>query len=441
MTVASTHSREESHLATVVPFTPLHYNTDRFGKDVSRLVAPPYDVIDRVMERRLKDDRLNITHVTLGDEGDTYEIASRRLHRWIDDEVLVSNSEKCFYVYEQTFSSPDGSPRIRSGIVALVKLEDFEKGVVLPHEKTIPKHKADRMNLMCAVNGDIEQIFLLYDDPTQEMEWILLDTRKRDEIMRFVDPDGVNHRLIRIAEPELINRMIKLLEPVKLLVADGHHRYETSLEFRDKMRAKDGSKEGTMPYDFIMATLVSFRNPGLVIFPAHRLIQGVDQRQLSRLPKALEEEFDLKEMAGPEELASAVEKSQVKAFGAWIPSSKTHLYATPKAKETSKNPMEDLPVYIVQERVLKRLLGYTAEMLDTKMNIEYVKGTGPTKDAMETGEYQACFFVKPPTVQQVMAVAETGQFMPHKSTYFFPKIWSGALLYLFRQADAEAVKQ
>ena len=441
MVVASTHSGEKGHLATVIPFNALYYNSARFGKDVSRFVAPPYDVVDRVMEKRLKDDRLNITHVTMGDEADAYEIAYRRLQRWINDEVLVVDSRSCLYVYEQTFSSPDGSPRIRSGIVALVKLEDFSKGVVLPHEKTIPKHKADRMNLMCAVNGDTEQIFLLYDDPTEEIEWILLDTRKRDEFMRFVDPEGVHHRLIRISEPELIDKIVKLLEPAKLLIADGHHRYETGLDFRNKMRAKDGSKEGTTPYDFILATLVSFRNPGLVIYPTHRLIQRVDEKLISQLPKTLEEEFDLKEMPGPDELATAVEKSQAKAFGVWIPESKCFLYVTPKVKAASANPMDDLPVYMVQELVLKKLLGYTSEMLDTKVNIEYVKGTGPTKDAMETGEYQACFFVKPPTVQQVMAIAETGQLMPHKSTYFFPKIWSGAVMYLFRLVNAKTMKQ
>ncbi len=427
-------------MATVVPFKALRYNSDRYGKDISRFAAPPYDIIDRVIEKRLKEDRLNVTHVTLGNEQDAYTVAARRLQRWIDDGVLVADPARCFYVYEQTFSTPDGAPMIRSGIVGLVKLEDFSKGVVVPHEKTIPKHKADRMELMCATGGDIEQIFMLYDDPTGEMEWLLLDTRKRDEVMRFVDPEGVHHRLIRISEPELVNKITKLLEPAKLLIADGHHRYETSLEYRNRMRAKDGSAEGEMPYDFILTTLVSFRNPGLVVYPTHRLVELVDQKLMSELPHALTEEFDLRELTGPDELAHAVERSNVKAFGIWIPSSKTFLLATPKEGK-SQNPLDDLPVYIVQERVLKRLLGYSSQMLDTKVNIEYVKGTGQTKEAMETGEFQACFFIKSPTVQQVMAIAETGQLMPHKSTYFFPKIWSGAVVYLFRELEAGPVKR
>ena len=424
-----------------MPFRGFHYNSERFGKDVSRFAAPPYDIIDRVMEKRLKEDRLNITHITLGNEDDAYLIASRRLQKWIDDGVLVADAETCFYVYEQTFSTPDGTPMIRSGIVGLVKLEDFAKGTVLPHEKTIPKHKADRMQLMCAAEGDIEQIFMLYDDPTGEMEWLMLDTRKRDEVMRFVDPEGVHHRLIRIAEPDLMDKITKLLEPAKLLIADGHHRYETGLEYRNRMRAKYGSSEGEKPYDFILATLVSFRNPGLVVYPTHRLIQQVDQRLLSQLPKALEEEFDLRSLPGPDELAQAVERSAVKAFGVWLPSTKSFLLATSKDKGPSPNPLEDLPVYMVQEMVLKKLLGYSSEMLDTKVNIEYVKGTGPTKEAMESGEFQACFFVKPPTVQQVMAIAEKGLLMPHKSTYFFPKIWSGAVIYLFGGRAAAPVKR
>jgi uncharacterized protein (DUF1015 family) len=186
-----------------------------------------------------------------------------------------------------------------------------------------------------------------------------------------------------------------------------------------------------MPYDYIMATLISFRNPGLVVFPTHRLIKEVDPKLIQRLPKSLEEEFELRKLPGPDELAEAVDKSTVPAFGVWVPATRTYLCATPKRKTKSENPMEDLPVYIVQERVLKRFLGYTSEMLDTKVNIEYVKGTGPTKYAMASGEFQACFFVKPPSVEQVMAIAETGQKMPHKSTYFFPKIWSGTLMNLF----------
>lgn len=418
-------------MATVVPFKAFRYDTERYGKDVTRFVAPPYDVIDRVMEKKLKEDRLNITHITLGDENDAYKVASRRLQRWIDDGVLVHDCEECYYLYEQTFSSPDGGPRVRSGIIGLVKLEEFSKGIVLPHEKTIPKHKADRMQLMTAAEGDIEQVFLLYDDPSEEMEGILLQARKREEDLRFLDNDGVHHRIVRISDPDLTGRIAKLFGPAKLLIADGHHRYETALEYCKSRRATDGSKEGTMPYDFIMATLVSFRNPGLVVYPTHRLVQGVDESRLAGLSEALEAEFETKEMHGPNELATAVEESPVRAFGVWIPSSGVHILATPKNKEPSGDPMEDLPVYTVQEKVLKKLLGYTAEMLDTKVNIDYVKGTDATRAAMETGEYQACLFVKPPTIAEVMKVAEGGQKLPHKSTYFFPKIWSGTLLYLF----------
>ncbi len=417
-------------MAVVAPFEAHRYNTERFGKDVTRFASPPYDVIDGPMERRLKQDRLNITHVTLGDENDSYAIADRRLQRWIDDGVLVKDPQKCFYLYEQTFGSPDGTLMIRTGIIGLLKLEEFSEGVVIPHEKTIPKHEADRLRLKCAVRGDAEQVFLLYDDPSGRIEDLLATSRKRDETLRFVDHEGVHHRIIKL-DMSLTEEMSRLFGPVKILIADGHHRYATSLEYKRRTRAKDRSEEGSKPYDFIMATLVSFHNPGLVVFPTHRLVQNVDEELLRRLPRALEEDFELRTLRGADELAEAVEGSPVKAFGVWIPSSGTYLLATPKRAGPFENPMEDLPVYTVQEMVLKRLLGYTSEMLDTKVNIEYVKGTGPTKFAMASGEYQACFFVKPPSVQEVMRIAETGKLMPHKSTYFFPKIWSGTLLHLF----------
>lgn len=417
-------------MAKVVPFAAVRYNTSRFGRDVTRFVAPPYDVIDPAMERALKEDRLNIAHITLGDQGDAYSLASRRLRTWLDDKVLVRDDCESFYIYEQTFADSDGRPRVRAGITGLVKLEDFSKGVVMPHEKTIPKHKADRLTLLKAVRANTEQVFMLYDDPSGEIEAMLRDARGREEELRFVDNDGVLHRIIRLSEPELVRRISELFGPVRLLIADGHHRYETALEYRDMMREKDGSAD-ERPYDFIMATLVSFSNPGLVIYPTHRLVRSVDERRLADLPRKLEEEFELTRCETPEKLADAVETSKDPAFGVWVPRSDTLLLARCRGRRTLENPMEALPVYIVQERVLKRLLGFTADMLDKKIDIEYVKGIGPAKDAMRTGDYQACFLLKPPTAQQVMAVARTGEKLPHKSTYFYPKIWSGTLLYMF----------
>ena len=424
-------------MAIVIPFKAVHYNLDRYGREVTRFVAPPYDVIDRPMERRLKDDRLNITHITLGGEDDKYAVAARRLQRWLEDEVLVCESEDCFFVYEQTFATPDGGQKTRSGIIGLVRLEDFSNGTVMPHEKTIPRHKADRLELMQAVEGDIEQIFLLYDDPSGKLESLLAETKKMETEMIFTDTDGVRHRIIRISDQSKIDEIKKSFEPAKLLIADGHHRYETALEHRNELRAKQ-CPAGSVACDYVLATLVSSHNPGLVIYPTHRLIQKVDPELLKGLPERLEGEFVLKKCDSPDDLAKAVEHSKGKALGVWIIEPETYLLATPKSAFDAVNPIEDLPVWIVQERVLKRLLKYSDHMLDTKINIEYVKGTGPTKELMESGEYQACFFVKPPTIEQVMAVAQTGQTMPHKSTYFYPKIWSGPLLYLF---DTRPVKQ
>jgi uncharacterized protein (DUF1015 family) len=418
-------------LARIVPFSAVHYNTSRFGQDLTRFVAPPYDVIDQGMEKRLKEDRLNITHITLGNENDAYQLSARRLDRWLDDEVFVRDPERAFYIYEQTFQSPDGTPRVRSGIVGLVQLEDLSKGGILPHEMTIQKHRSDRLELMTATKGDLEQIFMLYDDPTGEIEGILQGSRKREELLRFVDTDGVHHRIIKMSDAETVSRVSSILEKARLLIADGHHRYEVSLEYRDRMRAKD-RPEGEMPYDFVLATLVSFRNPGLVIFPTHRLVRGLSEEEVSGLRTRLEREFEIKEYASPEELTKAVDSSSTGAFGVWIATKNLFMLASRKKDAQAASPLDGLSVFLLQERVLKAMLGFTQEMLDKKINIEYVKGTQASKAAMQSGEFQACFFVRPPSVQQVMEVARTGQRMPQKSTYFFPKIWSGTLIHLFR---------
>ncbi len=415
-------------MAKVLPFKGVHYNTSRFGQDVARLVAPPYDVVDGPSERTLKSDRLNITHVTLGDERDSYATAAKRLRTWLADEVMVRDPVEAFYLYEQTFKAPGGEPIVRTGIIGLVRLEDFSKGIVLPHEMTIPKHKADRLSLMTAVGGHVEQVFMLYDDPSGEVERLIQDLRKREELLRFVDPEGVHHRIVRVGEQEAVARISELLGPMRLLIADGHHRYETALRYRDARRSEDGA-EGEQPYDFIAATLVGFGNPGLVILPTHRLVRGLEEGVLDNLQGRLSEQFELEPAAGPSELVEALGRARPDAFGVWAPVKGVSFLAVPK--RPGEGALDRLSVHVLQERVLKGLLGYTQEMLDGKVDIEYVKGTEASVDAMATGEHQACFFVKAPTTDQVMEAASAGEKMPQKSTYFFPKIWSGTLLYLF----------
>jgi uncharacterized protein (DUF1015 family) len=417
-------------LVRVEPFEGIHYNTARFGRDITRFVAPPYDVIDPPMERKLKEDRLNIAHLTLGDEGDKYCVAARRLQTWLDDEVLLRDHGKSFYLYEQTYASPDGKVRIRSGIVGLVRLEEPSSGNIMPHEKTIPRHREDRLNLKKAVRGDLEQILLLYDDASGTIEDMILDSRKREEDLRFVDAEGVSHRIIRLADPRLVDKIRQLFEGVKLLIADGHHRYEVGLEYQRSLGRAEGDARDGRPCDYILGTLVSFRNSGLVVFPTHRLVKGVDSGLIDSLPKLLEKEFILQKCRSVEELVAEVEASSQGSFGAWVPINDTLLLATPRHIARPDDPLQTVPVCLVQEKVLKKLLKYTDDMLGTKTNIEYVKGVPQAKSAMESGEFQACFFVKPPSPAQVMAVAKTGKRMPHKSTYFFPKIWSGTLLYL-----------
>lgn len=415
-------------MAKVVPFKAIHYNTSRFGKDVTRFVAPPYDVIDGPSERALKNDRLNITHVTLGDQRDAYATAAKRLHTWLADEVLVADRSEAFYLYEQTFKAPDGAPVARTGIIGLVRLEDFSKGVVLPHEMTIPKHKADRLSLMTAIGGYAEQVFMLYDDPSGGVERLIQDLRKRGELLRFVDTDGVHHRIVRIGDEPAVRRITELLGPLRLLIADGHHRYETALKYRDTRRSEEGG-DGERPYDFIAATLVGFGNPGLVIFPTHRLVSGLGESALDGLTGRLSEGFGLTSFPGPGELVDALGRARSDAFGVWIPGKGVAALAVPK--QAGDGVLGRLSVHVLQERVLKGLLGYTQEMLDGKVDIEFVKGTEASMAAMATGEHQACFFVKAPTTDQVMEAASSGEKMPQKSTYFFPKIWSGTLLYLF----------
>jgi uncharacterized protein (DUF1015 family) len=417
----------ERRLARIAPFKATHYNTLRFGNEVSRFVAPPYDVIDKAAERRLKEDRLNITYITLGDENDSYATAAKRLRRWLNDEAMVVDPDKCLYMYEQTFQGRDGAVRVRTGIIAVVRLEDFSEGVILPHENTIPRHKADRMSLMEAIRGNTEQIFMLYDDPTEEVEETIDACRKSEEMLRFIDDQGVHHRIVRVTDPVTVQRLCDLLAPQKLLIADGHHRYETALEYS---RRTGRSQDENAPSNHVLATLVSFRNPGLIIDPAHRLVGELGEKARKELDGRLKEAFDVTCFESPERLLSELEQASLGAFGVWCPSEGICSLAELKVGVAHQGPLANLSVHVLQESVLKDMLGFTTEMLDKKMNIDYVKELESAVTKVSSGEYAACFFVNAPTVEQVMAVAKEGLKMPHKSTYFFPKIWSGTLLYL-----------
>ncbi|UCE80951.1 MAG: DUF1015 domain-containing protein [Methanobacteriota archaeon] len=416
-------------MVQIAPFDAVRYNSIRFGNDVGRFVAPPYDSIDRGMERSLKKDRLNITHLTLGNEGDEYLTAGKRLRRWLNDEVLVRDGGRSLYLYEQTFQGTNGIVRVRTGIVAVVRIEDPSNGAILPHENTIPKHKADRMALMSALGGNSEQIFMLYDDKTGEVEEALDSCRKSAEILRFIDPEGVHHRIVRINDDAVISRIGSLLESERMLIADGHHRYETAVEYRNR-RKGDSEQHRVEPSDYVLATLVSFRNPGLVINPTHRLVRNIDEKTLATFRNRLDEQFVIRDCQSPEELESALKGAPATAFGVWCPSN--GLIALVEPKEANiPGPLGGLSVFVLQERVLKDILGFTTDMLDKKTNIEFIKDIGSARFELSSEERSMFFMVKAPTVDQVKEVAKEGLRMPHKSTYFYPKIWSGVLLYLF----------
>lgn len=416
-------------LVRVTPFNAVYYNNRRFGNDVGRFVAPPYDVIDGRRERALKEDRLNITHLTLGDEEDAYATVSKRIRRWLNDDVLIRDPERSLYLYEQTFQGDDGAVRVRTGIVAAVGLEEPSSGRILPHENTIPKHKADRLALMSALKGNSEQIFMLYDDPTEEVERTIAECRKTEEVLRFIDDRGVHHRIIRISEEATVSKIQNLLGEQTALIADGHHRYETAVEYNARMRQGSGG-DGEEPHDFVLTTLVSFRNPGLVINATHRLVKEVSPDLLSVFQDELSKGFRTADFDSPEELMAALRDAEGTAFGVWCPS--LELLALAEATEAvDEGPLGTLSVYVLQECVLKDMLGFTTEQLDRKINIDYVKELETAKASIESGEHAMCLFVKPPTVEEVMAVAKAGLKMPHKSTYFYPKMWSGTVLYLF----------
>lgn len=416
-------------MVDVVPFTGLMFADGEKGKRFS----PPYDVISAEERENYAKNPYNIVHVILGNKNDDYKSAGALLRKWAKEGIMKYDSGKCFYIYDQSFKMPDGTYKTRTGLVAGLKLVEFEKGIVLPHEKTIPKHKADRLLLIKAAKAHTEQIFLIYDDKKSVVDTVLNKSRvKENKIFEFTDFMGVKHELYRLSEKTDQKKIQGTMGKMKAYIADGHHRYETALNYRNELRAKS---EKTDKQDYILATLVNMNNPGLVVFPTHRCVFGIDKEKISSLRKKLEKDFAVKDAASQGELVKMVESGPTHTLGFWDKLNNKYYAATLKSESTmdeffdSKSPTKKLDVSIIHKIILEKHLGITPEMQDAKTNLEYVKGTKETFEEMKNEKYQLACVIKATSVKEVKDVAGAGEKMPQKSTFFYPKVWSGLVIF------------
>jgi uncharacterized protein (DUF1015 family) len=411
-------------VAEVSSIQALRYDLGKVGA-LADVVAPPYDVIDEAQRAELAArSPHNVVELDLPRDpegGDPYEHAAELLADWTAEGALVRDDEPQMWALEQDYNAPDGSRLTRRGFLARVKLAPYGEGI-RAHERTQPGPKEDRLRLTRATRHNLSPIFALHPGNA----WRHLEPAVAGEPWGEVtDEDGTAHRVWRIADPAVHEAVSAELEAGELLIADGHHRYETSLAYQREVGAGG-------PADYVLMALVSLEDPGLTVFPTHRLISGLadDPARQEALGAGLREIFDVEEVSAGD--LDPGGSDGVGVFG-YIDSHfkrafRLRLHDKARVDEALGDrsvAYRELDAAILEELVLKGILGMTEEDIAGKRGIGYTPSIDEALAKLDSGDYQAAFLLRPTPVEQVRAVAAEGETMPPKSTYFFPKLLTG----------------
>jgi uncharacterized protein (DUF1015 family) len=424
-------------MATVRPFRGLRY--DPKAGELQDLVAPPYDVVSPEQREALAaKNPHNVVRLTLPEQQAEdrskfvkYARSAAQLEEWRREGVLRLEESPAFYRYKQTFTVPGTATAIsRTKIVTTIKVEPYSRGVVLPHEQTFPKHKEDRMRILEATRSHLECIFGLIEDDDQSVHGMVAGAPASPIADFLTAEDGIRHVLDRIDDPLTCAAISEAIGPKKVWIADGHHRYETALAFRENL----GPRDGLIAEDFMMMALCSITDPGLVLLPTHRILKTLSV-DAGELEARLKTHFAV-EHAPNAELAARIAKVPGRAFGVALPGG-TGLVASTADVEALASHIEgpggsalkQLDVSVLHAFIFAKLLGLTGH--------DFFGYTRDEREAVEAVEHgsPASFLMNPPSVQDMRDVAAAGDFMPQKSTYYYPKLLSGLVLWSLKDFE------
>jgi uncharacterized protein (DUF1015 family) len=436
-------------MAEIAAFRGILYDTARV--EPSKVLAPPYDVIDEEERRQLCAlDPHNAVRLILpeGDGDARYQNAAGILSSWLEEQVLRRDERPALYRYHQVFTSAElgGRSITRRGFIAAVRLHRFDERIILPHERTLSGPKVDRLKLMDATGAHFSQIFTLYSDPSGESDRAFAAAESARPTIDGTTADRTRHLLWRVDDAVTVGRVVRLLAPLKLYIADGHHRYETMLALRDRLRERAGGDlESRSTANFGCMFLCNMDDPGLVVLPIHRLIHGLDGFTADAMLKKVERWFEVTPLASgdaaaiKERLADASRRrpSFVAAFPGRDPvllqvKAEVHTAATAPGSPVARS----LDVSMLHELVLESALGIDRAAQAAQSNIRYYKDTADLLQRVARGEGQVAFVMHPTRVEQVKAVADAAEIMPQKSTFFYPKIASGAVINPVRPEES-----
>jgi uncharacterized protein (DUF1015 family) len=377
-------------------------------------VSPPYDVIDEKQLAVLKAKPFNITRITLGADDSGYSKSAKLLESWLGSEKLREEDVEAYYIVWQEFNH-SGKHYMRTGIMGALRLETYETGNISPHEETFPKVKEDRLNLLKATEAHLESIFCLFDhlDP-KTMDAI---SSKATVLFEVVDETGTKHSFGRISDTELIGRLRSELGSKKLLIADGHHRYETALRYSSEH--PDDMRKG-----FVLATLVAGNDPGLVVLPTHRIFKGV-QINTEELLFHAAKFFAIWEVQTMEEMMRLISINSRVCLGVLMADGRRFVFEL--AWSPTQDPLWSVDAYVCEELVLKKILQKKGDV-----TVDYDHDALSVEQKLKAGGGSLAIVLSSPKLDSIWKVASEGEKMPRKSTYFYPKVWSGFVVYLMR---------
>ena len=409
--------------------------------DIENVIAPPYDVISQDMQAHLyQKDKHNVVRLILGKEekndnskNNRYTRAKKDMESWIKSGVLIRDTKPSMYIYAQTYLHK-GKKKTRIGFMAVMKIEDPKKSTVLPHEYTLAKPKKDRLNLIKKTEANLSPIFTLFQDERNVINSMLKKYMKSHSPLFIVCAEGVTHKLWNLDKKSIIGRIESFMRDKKIFIADGHHRYEVSVAYRGIMR-KSGSKNRNS--DFIMMYFSSLSEKGsMTILSTHRVIKDIPNLgDIAKLPE-LRKHFTIKKFTSFKKMIDVLDRDPGNSyvFGAYTGGKKFFTLNLKNRRSICKiidspktDSLKKLNVTILHDLILNKILS----LKDPENSIKYVRNEADAAELVRRGSYKAAFFLKPTKIEEMRKIAEKGEMMPQKSTYFYPKLLTGLVINKF----------
>lgn len=437
-------------MAEIRPFRGIRYNQEAIG-DLSLVVAPIYDVIDDDARDAYYNKhpynaiRLILNRSKANDKNteQPYIRAADFLNRWLAQRILIQDSVPGVYLYRQRYLL-ESEYKECTGIIARVRVVDFSEGIILPHEDIMPKPLEDRMKLLAHTGMNLSTVYTLYSDPTEKLKDPILAEMDRFPLAQFQTADGVAHDVWGITEEKFVNKIVKFFAGRSLYIADGHHRYQTAFEYSRKLRESGEITDDDDPRNFLMIMIVEMENPGLSVLPVHRVVMKPDV-EINHMLEAFERWFSVAPVEVPKgarsgqvfhllkQLSAAGQSGHV--YGVFVKDGRFMLLSCKPGLDAEKEIQGDysqalkrLDVTVLHKILIEKALDIAPGRESVERNIKFAKDPLEAVGLVESGAASVAFFMNPTPVEEVKQVADNGEKMPQKSTYFYPKPFSGAVM-------------